>query len=149
MSECFPQSKATFARNEKGLAKELSLKGLAHKANMALLDKEASAKIFQGMKLASEVCSNMITLIENNERSSPNTVDLHGLYVTEAKFYFKRTVEEVRDREQPLCVIVGKGIHSDGNIPKIKPAIQALGESLGMIVDVDPENDGCLIVSFN
>ncbi|OJA08020.1 hypothetical protein AZE42_08016, partial [Rhizopogon vesiculosus] len=103
--------------------------GLALKRNRELLDEEASAKIFQ----------------ENNERSLPNTVNLHGLYVTEAKLYFKRTVEEARDREQPLCVIVGKGIHSDDNIPKIKPAIQALGENLGMIVDVDPENDGRLI----
>ncbi|OJA08019.1 hypothetical protein AZE42_08017 [Rhizopogon vesiculosus] len=79
---------------------------------MVRLNKEASAKIFQ----------------ENNKRSTQNTVDLHGLYVAEAEFYFERTVEQA-DREQSLRVIVGRGNHSDGNTPKIKPAIQALGES--------------------
>ncbi|OJA11243.1 hypothetical protein AZE42_09626 [Rhizopogon vesiculosus] len=99
---------------------------------MVRLNKEASAMIFQ----------------ENNKRSKPNTIDLHGLYVTEAEFYFEKTVEEIRDREQPLRVIVEKGNHSDGNTPKIKPAICALGERLGMTVNVDPRNDGCLVVNF-
>ncbi|OAX33263.1 hypothetical protein K503DRAFT_536535 [Rhizopogon vinicolor AM-OR11-026] len=131
MAKCFDESKAAFTRNEKGLAKELSLTGLAHKADMVRLNKEASAKIFQ----------------ENNKRSTPNTVDLHGLYVAEAVFYFERTIEQA-DREQSIRVIVGRGNHSDGNTPKIKPAIQALGERLGMTVDVDPRNDGCLVVNF-
>ncbi|OJA11637.1 hypothetical protein AZE42_04754 [Rhizopogon vesiculosus] len=102
---------------------------------MVRFDKEASAKIFQ----------------ENNQRSRPNTVDLHGLYVTEAEFYFERAVQQVRERgESSLRVIVGKGNHSDDNIPKIKPAIQTLGKNLGMTVNVDPTNDGCLIVTkFN
>ena len=59
MAKCFDESKAAFTRNEKGLAKELSLTGLAHKADMVRLNKEASAKIFQGMKLMNRilVCS--------------------------------------------------------------------------------------------
>lgn len=57
MSECFQQAAKAFDRNEKKLANELSLKGQAHKANMMRLDKEASAKIFQGMELANGVCS--------------------------------------------------------------------------------------------
>ncbi|OJA11635.1 hypothetical protein AZE42_04756 [Rhizopogon vesiculosus] len=73
---------------------------------MVLLDKEASAKIFQ----------------ENNQRCRPGAVDLHGLYVTEAEFYFKRAVQQVRERgESSLRVIVGKDYY-DGNNPKIKPA---------------------------
>ncbi|KAG1890294.1 hypothetical protein F4604DRAFT_1914839 [Suillus subluteus] len=59
-------------RNEGALAKQLSLKGEAHKANMARLDKAASMKIFQ----------------ENNQGLMPDTVDLHGLFVLEAKMYF-------------------------------------------------------------
>ncbi|OJA08017.1 hypothetical protein AZE42_08015 [Rhizopogon vesiculosus] len=55
---------------------------------MVRLNKKASAKIFQ----------------ENNKRSPPNTVDLHGLYVAEAEFYFERTVKQA-DREQSLRVI--------------------------------------------
>jgi hypothetical protein len=49
MEECFKLSREAFARNERALAKQLSLKGEAHKANMVRLDKEASTKIFRGM----------------------------------------------------------------------------------------------------
>ncbi|KAG0692226.1 hypothetical protein DFH29DRAFT_817924, partial [Suillus ampliporus] len=133
MEECFKQSKEAFTRNERKLAKQLSLRGGAHKDNMMRLDKEASTKIFQ----------------ENNQKCKPNTVDLHGLYVTEAKLHFNNAVQEVRDREgSSLRVIVGKGIHSDG-AAKIKPAVQEHGKSLGLHVEVDPLNDGCLIVSLN
>jgi hypothetical protein len=52
MAECFRQSRDAFARNEKKLAKDLSLMGQAHKENMVRLNKEASAKVFQGMTLA-------------------------------------------------------------------------------------------------
>ena len=50
MAECFQQSKEAFASNQKRLAKELSIMGRAHKENMVRLDKEASAKIFEGTK---------------------------------------------------------------------------------------------------
>ena len=49
MAEYFSESKQAFSHNKKRLAKELSLMGQAHKENMVRLDKEASAKIFQGM----------------------------------------------------------------------------------------------------
>jgi hypothetical protein len=57
MAECFNQSREAFGRNERGLAKELSLKGQSHKENMVRLNKEASAKIFQGTRLANGECS--------------------------------------------------------------------------------------------
>jgi hypothetical protein len=38
------------------LAKELSLEGQVHKENMVRLDKEASAKVFQGMELTNGTC---------------------------------------------------------------------------------------------
>jgi len=49
MTECFKQSREAFARKEGKRAKDLSLKGEAHKENRACLDKAASAKIFHGM----------------------------------------------------------------------------------------------------
>ncbi|KAG1870125.1 hypothetical protein DFJ58DRAFT_40716 [Suillus subalutaceus] len=93
MGECFKQSREAFARNEGALAKQLSLKGEAHKANMARLDKAASTKIFQ----------------ENNQGLMPDTVDLHGLFVLEAKMYFGNAVRRAQDcGELSLHVIVGK-----------------------------------------
>jgi hypothetical protein len=56
MADCFRRSQEAFARNEKGLAKELSVEGKAHRENMERLNKEASAKIFQGMELTSGTC---------------------------------------------------------------------------------------------
>ncbi|KAG2750762.1 hypothetical protein P692DRAFT_20403156 [Suillus brevipes Sb2] len=130
MGKCFKERNEARARNEHQRAKELTQRGEAHKANMTLLDKEASAKIFQ----------------ENNQKRR-NEVDLHGLYVAEARSYFDNCVQGARDREESsLRVIVGN--HSDNNTPKIKPAIQAHGKSLGLSIEVDPRNDGCLIVSL-
>ncbi|KAG1760495.1 hypothetical protein EDD22DRAFT_74255 [Suillus occidentalis] len=132
MGKCFKERNEARARNEHQRAKELTQRGEVHKANMTLLDKEASAKIFQ----------------ENNQKRR-NEVDLHGLYVAEARSYFDISLQGARDREESsLRVIVGKGNHSDNNTPKIKPAIQAHGKSLGLSVEVDPRNDGCLIVSL-
>ncbi|KAG0692228.1 hypothetical protein DFH29DRAFT_839968, partial [Suillus ampliporus] len=63
------------------------------------------------------------------KKCRPNTVDLHRLYVPEALSYFEKAVKEAQEhRESLLRVIVGKGNHSDGNIPKIKPAIQGRGK---------------------
>ncbi|KAG1900678.1 uncharacterized protein F5891DRAFT_303905 [Suillus fuscotomentosus] len=132
MGKYFKERNEAKARNDQQRIKELTQKGEAHRANMMLLDKEASAKIFQ----------------ENNQNRR-NEVDLHGLYVAEAKTYFDTSVQEAWDRgESSLRVIVGKGNHSDNNVPKIKPAIQAHAESLGLSIEVDPRNEGCLIVSL-
>ncbi|KAG2148596.1 hypothetical protein BD769DRAFT_576855 [Suillus cothurnatus] len=93
MEECFKQSREAFARNEKALAKQLSLKGEAHKANMVRLDKEASTKIFR----------------ENNQGHMSDRVDLHGLFVSEAKVYFSNAVRRAQNSgESLLYVIVGE-----------------------------------------
>ncbi|KAG2074592.1 hypothetical protein BDR04DRAFT_148537 [Suillus decipiens] len=132
MAKCFKERNEAKARNDQQRVKELNQRGEAHRENMMLLDKEASAKIFQ----------------ENNQNRR-NPVDLHGLYVSEAKSYFDIAVQGARDREEStLRVIVGKGNHSGNNAPKIKPAIEAHGKSLGLSIAVDPRNDGCLIVSI-
>jgi DNA-nicking Smr family endonuclease len=64
---------------------------------------------------------------ENNKQSPPGTIDLHGLYVKEA---IERTEKAIADAQrqgtEELRVIVGKGIHSQGHVAKIKPAVQGL-----------------------
>ncbi|KIK47133.1 hypothetical protein CY34DRAFT_293087 [Suillus luteus UH-Slu-Lm8-n1] len=56
MKESFKQSREAFARNERGLAKQLSLRGEAYKDNMVRLNREASTKIFQGKRLMDGAC---------------------------------------------------------------------------------------------
>lgn len=50
MGKYFKERNEAKARNDQQRIKELTQKGEAHRANMMLLDKEASAKIFQGTK---------------------------------------------------------------------------------------------------
>jgi hypothetical protein len=130
MEECFKKSREAFARNERRLAKELSLEGEAHKYNMVRLDKEASTKIFQGKRLMDGACrirqltSSLIQRIIkfvvvlkkhaavrrfSQRHAGSNTIDLHGLYVLEAKRYFDEAVQKVRDSGiSTLSVIVGE-----------------------------------------
>ncbi|KAG1818705.1 uncharacterized protein BJ212DRAFT_1268774, partial [Suillus subaureus] len=137
MEECFNQSREAYARNEVRLAKQLSQGGEAHKDNMERLDKEASTKIFQGMR-------------PMDGGHGPDTIDLHRLYVFEAKVYFDDAVQGIRDRgESSLHVITGRGNHCENNIPRIRPEIQEYGRSLGLSVEVDPDNDGRLLVNIN
>lgn len=132
MAECFKQSYEAFDRGDRELAEKLSLRGKTHKANKERLNVAASTKIFQEY---------------NKGLIGSDTIDLHRLYVSEAKMYFYDAVQEVRDRgELLLHVIVGKGNRSKNKVARIKPAIQKYGRSLGLGVEVDPNNDGRLDV---
>lgn len=132
MTECFRKEDEAKARNEPQRAADLNRNGKVHKENMRCLEQEANAKIFQ----------------QNNRKSKSNTVDLHGLSVRGALFYFNKTVKETQDRgKSSLRVIVGKGKHSIYNIPRLKPAIQAHAARSGLRVRVDSRNKGRLVVS--
>ncbi|KAG2043487.1 hypothetical protein BDR03DRAFT_941544 [Suillus americanus] len=135
MRECFKQSPEAFDGNNPELARQLSLRGETHRDNMERLNKAASTKIFQ----------------ENNQRfAGSNTIDLHRLFVSEAKVHFDDAIQEIRDRgKSSLHVIVGRGNHSKNNVAKIKREIQEYGKSLGLGVEVNPDNDGRLVVSLD
>lgn len=65
--------------------------------------------------------------VENNKQSPVGTIDLHGLYVKEAIERTEAAIAEgQRSGQGELRVIVGKGIHSQGHVAKIKPAVQDL-----------------------
>lgn len=54
-------------------------------------------------------------------------MDLHGLFVKEAVEKTDRAVMEAkRSGGRELRLIVGKGIHSQGKVAKIGPAIEEL-----------------------
>ncbi|KAG1802622.1 uncharacterized protein HD556DRAFT_1488875 [Suillus plorans] len=133
MKKCFKQMDKASADNNERLAEELSLRGEAYKYNMVRLDKAASKKIFE----------------ENNPELGSDMIDLHRLFVSEAKLAFAKAVQELQNRgESSLRVIVGRGKHSENNIARIKPAIRKYGKRLGLRVEVDPLNAGRLVVSL-
>lgn len=80
----------------------------------------------------------------NPQDSNPGEIDLHGLYVKEAIAHTDDAIEQAKrkgDSEIHLIVgtlmlrvhksfteirPVGKGLHSQGGVAKIKPAIESL-----------------------
>lgn len=131
MAQCYRQSHEAYQQGQGALAKELSEKGGVHKRRMERLNAEAGAWIFR----------------ENNLDSKPGEVDLHGLYVKEAVMYAEGAIDKAQRRgDSEIRLIVGKGLHSDGQVAKIKPALEELMKRRGLPADTDPDNAGLLVV---
>ncbi|EIW67118.1 hypothetical protein TREMEDRAFT_34383, partial [Tremella mesenterica DSM 1558] len=112
-------------------AKESSMEAKQHQKRQKELDEEASNWIFH----------------ENNQSSPPNTIDLHGLYVKEALERVETAISRGQKMKQKeLKVIVGKGIHSQGHVAKVKPAVEGLMMKYNLSAHLDPDNPGVLIV---
>ncbi|KZT26762.1 DUF1771-domain-containing protein [Neolentinus lepideus HHB14362 ss-1] len=134
MAKCFEESKAAYARGDRALAKELSVKGHGHEAEMERLNAQASEWIF----------------FENNKDSQPDEIDLHGLYVKEAISYTDRAIQKARGQgNSEIRLIVGKGLHSPHGVAKLEPAIKDLMQKHGLIAELDPRNSGVLIVDLD
>ncbi|CAE7061243.1 unnamed protein product [Rhizoctonia solani] len=133
MASAFTASKEVYQNGDRAKAKELSNEGKMHKAEMERLNKEASDWIFQQVNLD----------------SAPDELDLHGLYVKEAIERTETAVEAARGRgDQQIRIIVGKGLHSEGRVAKLKPAIEELMVKYQLNAHIDPENAGVLIVQL-
>jgi len=91
----------------------------------------------------------LFIFIENNKDSKPGEVDLHGLYVKEAIARADQAIQNAKNSGQPqINFIVGKGLHSQGGVAKIKPAIEELIQRHQLRAEIDPNNSGVLIVFF-
>jgi len=133
MARCFEESKRAYTTGDGAQAKTLSNEGKGHKAKMEQLNAEASAWIYA----------------KNNEDSGPGEIDLHGLYVKEAIDYTDRAIEAAKRRgDTTINIIVGKGLHSNGGVAKLKPAIEALMQKHDLVAELDPDNAGVLIVQL-
>jgi len=130
MAQCFHQSHEAYARRDGALAKDLSNQGKEHQRKMEELNKQASDLIF----------------IENNKNSKPGEIDLHGLYVKEAITRADQSIQLAKSNgHSQVKLIVGKGLHSQGGIAKIKPAIEDLIQKHKLVAQLDPNNSGVLI----
>ncbi|KIK67073.1 hypothetical protein GYMLUDRAFT_92914 [Collybiopsis luxurians FD-317 M1] len=133
MARCFQQSHEAYASGDGAGAKELSNQGKAHQRKMEQLNKEASDWIFA----------------ENNKDNKPGEIDLHYLYVKEALEHTDRAIEDAKRRgDSEIRLIVGKGLHSQGGVAKIKPAIEDLMQKHQLVAELDPHNAGVLIVQL-
>jgi len=134
MSRSFEESHQAYDRGEGGRAKELSNKGKEHQRRMEELNRKASEWIFT----------------ENNKDSGPGEIDLHGLYVKEAITFTERALQQARTRgDSEIHLIVGKGLHSKNGAAKLKPAIAELIRKYQLSAELDPRNEGVLIVQLD
>ena len=133
MAQCFDQSHKAYAQGDGARAKQLSNVGNAHKANMERLNKQAADWIFMA----------------NNEDSPQGTVDLHGLYTSEA---LERTEQAVRQGQSQgwseMRIIVGKGLHSKDHRQHIAPAVEKMMRDYRLEAHLDPRNAGVLVVNL-
>ncbi|KAI0313383.1 hypothetical protein OF83DRAFT_538661 [Amylostereum chailletii] len=104
---------------------------------------------------------------DNNEFRPTGEIDLHGLRVKEAIEYTDRAIEGAQARgDHKVYLIVGKGLHSENKVPKIRPAIEKylkrsvscirfeylpgaellLRHRCRLVAAPDPNNEGVLVV---
>lgn len=87
---------------------------------------------------------------ENNTDSAEDEIDLHGLYVKEAEYFLQnRIAASIRTNQSHLNVIVGKGLHSQNGISKLKPAIDQMCHDCSLKHRMDPHNSGVLIIDLS
>ena len=86
---------------------------------------------------------------QNNLDSSRDELDLHGLYVNEAEWMVVKTIYKFVSQRQPaLNIIVGKGLHSQNHVAKLKPAIEAICNKYNLPHHINQKNTGVLCVDL-
>ncbi|KAM9381820.1 NEDD4-binding protein 2 [Phaethornis superciliosus] len=107
----------------------------------------------QKMKEANHAAALQIFEKANTSLLPMNVLDLHGLHVDEAVNHLSRVLQEKSEEYQQtggkayLCVITGRGSHSQGGVARIRPAaIRYLTSHNFRFTEIKP---GCLKVMLN
>ncbi|ODV81143.1 DUF1771-domain-containing protein [Suhomyces tanzawaensis NRRL Y-17324] len=127
------ESQLAFKSGDKQRAHELSEKAKSVLAQAERANQQAAEYVFR----------------ENNADSAADEIDLHGLYVKEAEFILQnRLAAAIRTNQSHLRVIVGKGLHSQNGIAKLKPAIDQMCDDCNLKHRIDPKNTGVMIIDL-
>jgi len=131
MSEAYSRARIAQNKGYRGAAQEHRQKGDAYKSSMEALDKRAAKIIFR----------------EKNKNCTGGKIDLHNLFVAEAVGFAKEELRSARSRGDAVVrFIVGKGLHAEDGVAKIRPALEDLFTERGLGHSLDPNNAGVLIV---
>ncbi|EKM74669.1 hypothetical protein AGABI1DRAFT_47634 [Agaricus bisporus var. burnettii JB137-S8] len=118
------------ANGQLRLVAELAEEIKKHRQRRQLFDEQASHLIFASKQILD------------------SQVDFHGLTAEEATTHAKRAIKEACERGvAQLRLVVGKGLHSSGP-PVLKPCMLKLMKKLKIPVEVDPSNEGILVVQL-
>lgn len=127
------ESQTAYQRGDKKLAHELSERSKAQLKIAEDFNMQAAEYVF----------------VENNADSSSNEIDLHGLYVKEALFILQKRIKfAIKHNEPQLNVIVGKGLHSQNGIAKLKPSIEEFCAQHGISNHLEKGNSGVLVLEL-
>ncbi|CAI4052891.1 hypothetical protein SKDZ_16G0780 [Saccharomyces kudriavzevii ZP591] len=127
------ESQTAYQQGDKKSAHDLSEKSKAQLKIAEDLNMQAAEYVF----------------VENNADSSSNEIDLHGLYVKEALFILQKRIKFATDHnESQLNVIVGKGLHSQNGIAKLKPSIEEFCAKHGIRNHLEKGNSGVLVLEL-
>ncbi|KAI9313647.1 hypothetical protein BX666DRAFT_1978639 [Dichotomocladium elegans] len=130
---CYERSKAAYQAGDGAEAKSLSVQGHKHDEAMKRYNQQAADLVFE----------------EKNRGRSPYEIDLHGLFVKEAAEKVDEALRRCqKDGQDHLIIIVGKGLHSPGQIAKLKPAIVEMVKKYNVSCQPNIPNPGCLYVEF-
>jgi hypothetical protein len=132
--KCSAQSQEAYQRGDGALAKQLSNDAKDLRARAAKLEADKSGFIFQQNNASSQV--------------KPDEIDLHGQRIEEIIPILDRELEIHRQRGMTYVhIIVGKGIHSKDNVPKVKPAVEQLCNQRGYRWRLE-QNEGRIYVDL-
>ncbi|XP_064636419.1 uncharacterized protein LOC135493227 [Lineus longissimus] len=114
--ECFQKAQEAHRRGKKQVATFYSQQGHMHTEKIRAANKRASEKMLEH---------------RSGKLQKSNTLDLHGLHVSEAIEALEdiltrrqnENAERPDKRKLHLYVVTGRGAHSKGGIARIKPAI--------------------------
>ncbi|XP_068536251.1 NEDD4-binding protein 2 isoform X1 [Anas acuta] len=136
--ECLKKAGEAYHMGMKSVAAFYAHQGRLHEQKMKEANHAAAAQIFE------KVNTSLLPL---------NVLDLHGLHVDEAVKQLSRVLQEKCEEYQQtggkpyLCVITGRGSHSQGGVARIKPAaIRYLTSHNFRFTEIKP---GCLKVMLN
>ncbi|NXI48043.1 N4BP2 protein, partial [Galbula dea] len=136
--ECLKKAGEAYRMGMKSVAAFYAHQGRLHEQKMKEANHAAAVQIFEKV---------------NTALLPMNVLDLHGLHVDEAVNQLSRVLQEKSEEYQQtggkpyLCVITGRGSHSQGGVARIRPAaIRYLTSHNFRFTEIKP---GCLKVMLN
>lgn len=128
------QASSAYTNNDHKNAKLFSAKAKEHGTLIDQTNARAADIIFSHYNSARDV----------------SEIDLHELYVEEAKIKVRERIETVKSQGlTSLVIITGIGNHSVDGIPKLRPAIDDLIKEFNLTCVPDKPNRGCITILFD
>ncbi|KXZ53245.1 hypothetical protein GPECTOR_7g1139 [Gonium pectorale] len=132
-NSAFAASQAAYRSRDGARAKQLSEEGKRLAGNATEAHARAAALLLE----------------RNNASRAPSELDLHGLRVAEAVQAVEAALARARAAGlQKMVLIVGRGLHSEGGVSRLRPAVEGLVRRHNLRVTPGVPNQGCITVEF-